>query len=111
MPGAEKDRLHRILSGAAIRHGVVVSDIHVRTAHAMVKAIIDRKPMAEVFNLDLAGQLHASRKELFEALQPEESGDARLFVLTEIKAQIEELEARLGCFEQALLQGLSAWQR
>ncbi|MBV5299135.1 MAG: IS110 family transposase [Rhodoferax sp.] len=64
--------------------------------------------LADVLNL--AGRLHASREELFEALQPEELSDVHLFVLTEIMAHIEELEARMGRFEQALLQGLSAWQ-
>lgn len=32
-----------------------------------------------------------------------------LFVLTEIMAHIEELDARMGRFEQTLQQGLSAW--
>ena len=109
MLAAEKNRLHKILSDAGIRLGVVVSDVHGQAARAMVKAIIAGKPMPEV--LDLAGRLHASRKELFEALQPEELSDAHLFVYTEIMAHIEELEARMGRFEQALLQGLSAWQR
>jgi hypothetical protein len=35
---------------------------------------------------------------------------AHLFVLAEIMAHIEELDARMGRFEQALLQGLSAGQ-
>ena len=35
---------------------------------------------------------------------------AHLFVLSEIMAHIEELEARMGRFEQALLAGLSAWR-
>lgn len=35
---------------------------------------------------------------------------SHLFVLAEIMAHIEELEARMRRFEQALLQGLSAWQ-
>jgi len=64
--------------------------------------------MADV--LDLAGRLRASRQELFEALQPEELSGAHLFVLSEIMAHIEDLEARMGRFEQMLLQGLSAWQ-
>lgn len=105
---SEKNRLHKILSDAGIRLGVVVSDIHGQAARAMIKAIIAGKAISEV--LDLAGRLHASREELFEALQPEELSDAHLFVLTEIMAHIEELEARMGRFEQALLQGLSAWQ-
>ena len=108
MLASEKNRLHKILSDAGIRLGVLVSDIHGQAARAMVKAIISGKPMASV--LDLAGRLRASRSELFEALQPEELSDAHLFVLTEIMGHIEDLEARMGRFEHALLQGLSAWQ-
>jgi transposase len=108
MLASEKNRLHKILSDAGIRLGVLVSDIHGQSARAMIKAIIAGKPMADV--LDLAGRLRASRSELFEALQPEELSAAHLFVLAEIMAHIEELEARMGRFEQELLQGLSAWQ-
>jgi transposase len=108
MLASEKNRLHKILSDAGIRLGVLVSDIHGQAARAMVKAIIAGKSMPEV--LDLAGRLRATREELFEALQPEELSGAHLFVLTEIMAHIEELEARMQRFELALLQGLSAWQ-
>lgn len=108
MLASEKNRLHKILSDAGIRLGVLVSDIHGQAARAMVKAIIAGKSMAEV--LDLAGRLRATREELFEALQPEELSGAHLFVLSEIMAHIEELEARMQRFELALLQGLSAWQ-
>ena len=108
MLASEKNRLHKILSDAGIRLGVLVSDIHGQAARAMIKAIIAGKPMAHV--LDLAGRLRASRPELFEALQPEELSAAHLFVLDEIMTHIEEIEARMGRFEQMLLQGLSAWQ-
>jgi len=108
MLASEKNRLHKILSDAGIRLGVLVADIHGQAARSMVKAIIAGKPMSDV--LDLAGRLRASRAELFEALQPEELSAAHLFVLAEIMAHIEELEARMQRFEQALLQGLSAWQ-
>ena len=83
---------------------VLVSYIHGQAARAMFKAIISGKPMAIV--LDLAGRLRASRSELFEALQPEELSATHLFVLTEIMAHIEEIEARMGRFDQALLQAL-----
>jgi transposase len=52
---SEKNRLHKILSDAGIRLGVVVSDIHGQAARAMIKAIIAGKPISEV--LDLAGRL------------------------------------------------------
>ncbi|MGE4377839.1 MAG: IS110 family transposase [Burkholderiaceae bacterium] len=108
MLASEKNRLHKILSDAGIRLGVLVSDIHGQAARAMIKAIIAGKSMPEV--LDQAGRLRATREELFEALQPEELSGAHLFVLSEVMAHIEELEARMRRFELALLQGLSAWQ-
>ena len=40
MLASEKNRLHKILSDAGIRLGVLVSDIHGQAARAMVKAII-----------------------------------------------------------------------
>jgi hypothetical protein len=91
----------------------VVNARHVKTvphgqaARAMVKALIEGQTIAQM--LDLAGRLRASRADLFEALQPEELSGAHLFVLTEIMAHIEELEARMGRFEQAVLAGLSPW--
>jgi transposase len=108
MLSSEKNRLHKLLADAGIRLNVVVSDIHGQAARAMVKALIEGQTIAQI--LDLAGRLRASRADLFEALQPEELSGAHLFVLSEIMAHIEELEARMGRFEQALLAGLSAWQ-
>ena len=108
MLSSEKNRLHKLLADAGIRLNVLVSDIHGQAGRAMVKALIAGQPMHEV--LDLAGRLRASRADLFEALQPEELSRSHLFVLREIMAHIEELEVRMGRFEQELLAGLSAWQ-
>lgn len=107
MLASEKNRLHKILADAGIRLNVLVSDMHGQAARAMVKALIEGKSMSAI--LDLMGRLRASREDLFEALQPEELSQCHLFVLSEIMAHIEELEARMGRFEQALLEGLSAW--
>ena len=108
MLASEKNRLHKVLSDSGIRLGVLVSDMHGHAARDMTKALIAGKPLPDV--LDLAVRLRASRAELFEALQPEELSQAHLFVLGETMAHIEELEARMGRFEQELLKGLSAWQ-
>jgi hypothetical protein len=97
-----------LTADAGIRLNVLVSDIHGQAGRAMIKALIAGKPTHEV--LDLAGRLRASRADLFEALQPEELSSAHLFVLAEIMAHIEELEARMARFEQALLAGLSEWR-
>ena len=108
MLASEKNRLHKLLTDAGIRLNVLVSDIHGQAGRAMVKALIEGQPIPEI--LALAGPLRASREELFEALQPEELSEAHRFVLSEIMAPIEELEARMGRFEQTLLAGLAAWE-
>lgn len=108
MLASEKNRLHKLLADAGIRLNVLVSDIHGQAGRAMVKALIDGKPMPEILNL--AGRLRASRAELFEALQPEDLSGSHRFVLAEIMAHIEELEASMARFEHALLQGLTTWR-
>lgn len=108
MLASEKNRLHKLLADAGIRLNVLVSDIHGQAGRAMIKAIIAGKPMNEV--LDCAGRLRATRTELFEAIQPEELSDRHLFVLTQVMAHIEYLEAMMARFERALLDGLTAWQ-
>lgn len=108
MLASEKNRLHKLLADAGIRLNVLVSDIHGQAGRAMVKALIEGKSMTEVLNL--AGRLRASREQLFEALQPEELSGPHRFVLKEVMAHIEELEARMIRFDQSLIQGLDAWR-
>jgi len=108
MLASEKNRLHKLLADAGIRLNVLVSDIHGQAGRAMVKALIDGKPVNEVLNL--AGRLRASREQLFDALQPEEFSGSHSFVLKEVMTHIEELEARMIRFDQALIQGLDAWR-
>lgn len=102
---SEKNRMHKILTDGGVRLGVVVSDIHGKSARAMIKAIIANKPVHEI--LDLASKrLKASREELFDALQGELT-DCHRFVLAELMNHIEELEARIARFDQRLLEGLA----
>lgn len=108
MLASEKNRLHKLLADAGIRLNVLVSDIHGQAGRAMVKALIDGQSIPEVLNL--AGRLRASREQLFDALQPEELSAHHLFVLKEVMAHIEELEARMIRFDQALIQGLDVWR-
>jgi transposase len=103
---SEKNRMHKVLTDAGIRLGVVVSDMHGQSARAMVKAIIAGKSTSDV--LDCAGKrLKASREELFDAIQGDLSSSHR-FVLTELMAHIEETEARIARFDQCLLEGLAS---
>jgi transposase len=108
MLAAEKNRLHKVLADAGIRLNVLVSDLHGQSARTMVKALLADEPIHAI--LDHAGRLRATREELFEALQPEELSAKHRFVLNEIMAHIEYLEATMARFEQELLDGLAPWQ-
>lgn len=106
MLAAEKNRLHKGLTDAGIRLGVVVSDVHGQTARAMTEALLAGQSPEQV--LERAGRrLKASRAELFDALQGDLSA-AHGFMLSETLTHIKELEARIARFETALLDGLAA---
>jgi transposase len=107
MCSAEKNRLHKVLVDAGIRLNVLVADIHGQSARAMVKALIEGKPMHEI--LDDKGRLRASREELCEALSTEQFSEVHRFVAGEIMQHIEQIEQRIGHMDQYLLQGLQAW--
>ena len=108
MLASEKNRLHKVLADAGIRLNVLVSDLHGQSARAMIQALLDDQPIHAI--LDRAGRLRASREDLFEALQPEELSAKHRFVLNEILAHIEYLEATMARFEQQLLDGLVPWE-
>jgi transposase len=105
---AEKNRLHKVLADGGVRLNVLVADIHGQSARAMIKALIEGRPMHEI--LDLKGRLRASREELFEALSTEQLSAVHRFVADEIVQHIEQLEQRIARLERYLLQGLGAWQ-
>ena len=101
---AEKNRLHKILTDAGIRLNVVVSDIHGQAARAMIKSLIDGRPLHEV--LDRKGRLRASREELLEALNTDEFSAVHRFVAAEILEHIEQLEQRIARMDRYLLDAL-----
>jgi transposase len=103
---AEKNRMHKVLTDAGIRLGVVVSDIHGQSARAMIKGILDGQAPHEVLNL-ASRRLKASREELHDALQGELTA-SHVFVLDELLRHIEELEARIARFDARLLGELAS---
>jgi len=104
----EKNRLHKILSDGGIRLGVVVSDIHGKSAKAMIKGLLAGESPEQVLKY-ASNRLKASEEELLDALAGDLS-PSHHFVLTELMAHIDELEARIETFLQALLQGLAPYQ-
>jgi transposase len=105
MLASEKNRLHKLLTDAGVRLGVVVSDLHGQAARAMVKAIIDGKSAPDVIAL-ASKRLKASDTELFDAVQADELTPAHRFVLDELMKHIEDLEQRITRFDRQLLDSL-----
>ena len=103
---SEKNRLHKVLTDGGVRLGVVVSDLHGKSARAMVKAIIAGQPPHEVLRL-ASRRLKASREEIFDALQGDLTTSHR-FVLDELMHHIEEIEARITRFDARLLSELES---
>ena len=102
---SEKNRLHKVLTDAGVRLGVVVSDIHGQSARAMIKGILQGQTPNEVLSL-ASRRLKASREVLHDALQGELTA-SHLFVLDELLRHIEELEARIARFDARLLHELA----
>lgn len=103
---SEKNRLSKVLADSGIRLGVVVSDVHGRSARAMVKAIIAGQAPHEVLQL-ASHRLKAPREEIFDALQGDLTTSHR-FVLDELMQHLEALEARMARFDTRLLDQLQA---
>lgn len=98
---SEKNRLHKVLTDSGIRLAVVVSDLHGKSARAMVKAIIVGQAPNEVLK-SASARLKAPREEIFDALQGDLTASHR-FVLNELMHHIEEIEARIARFDARLL--------
>ena len=103
---SEKNRLHKVLTDGGIRLGVVVSDLHGKSARAMVKAMIAGRAPHEVLEL-ASTRLKASREELLDALQGELT-PSHCFVLDELMQHIEQIEARIARFDARLLAELES---
>ena len=102
MLASENIRIHKLLSDAGIRLGVVVSDLHGLSARLMVKVLIAGKSVPDVLSLT-SNRLRASREEIFESLQAEELTAAHRFTLTQSMDHIEYLETEIACFDAELL--------
>lgn len=105
---AEKNRLNKILAGAGIRLGCVVSDPHGQAARRMTICLIDGGSPQEA--LALAGnRLKAKPSDLLAALEGDLT-DIHRFILQEIMDHIIELESRVDCLGRQLIQELSEHQ-
>ena len=99
-----KNRLHSTLSTIGVRLGTVVSDIHGKSARAMIKAIIAGKEPEAVILL-ASKRLKASKAELLDAVQANMT-EPHQFVLEDLMLRIEQAEAGIAQYDQKLVEEL-----
>jgi transposase len=97
--------MHKVLTDGGIRLSVVVSDIHGKSARAMVKGWLEGETPEQVLRY-ASKRLKASDEELLDALNGDLTDDHR-FVISEILAHIGEVEKRIDCFAGQLLTRLA----
>jgi len=105
MLSAEKNRVHKVLTDGGIRLGVVVSDLHGKSARAMIKGILAGETPEQVLRY-ADRRLKATEEELLDALDGELT-DAHRLVVGEVMAHVEYLEGRIDGLLQELLKGLA----
>lgn len=103
---AEKNRLGKVLADAGVRLGVVVSDIHGKSARAMIAALIAGATPEEALRF-ASPRLKKPRAEIAAALEGEIS-DEHAFVLQAIRSHIAFLEQSIARFDARLLAGLDS---
>ncbi len=104
----EKNRLHKLLTDAGIRLSVVVSDLYGKSAKAMILGLLNGETPEQLLT-HADPRLKATPDELREALEGDLS-DCHRFVICELMAHIDELDARSQRFRQSLMSQLSAYQ-
>ena len=108
MRASEINRLHKILDDGGIKLGAVVSEISGVSAKAMVRGLIEGKPIESL--LDLAhGRLKSKRDDLREALDGDLTG-RHMFLLTHLHAHIDHLDQRLAEIDAYLLAAMTPYQ-
>jgi len=100
----EKNRLHKLLTDAGIRLSVVVSDMYGKSAKAMITGLLDGETPEQLL-AHADPRLKATPDDLREALS-----DSHRFVIRELMAHIDELQARIDRFRQTLLSPLRDYQ-
>ena len=103
----EKNRLHKLLTDAGIRLSVMVSDLHGKSARAMIKGLLDGETPEHVLNY-ADKRLKATEERLLDALAGDLTPSHR-FIITEVMGHLEELDRRIQSCLTYLLQGLAPY--
>ena len=105
MLGAEKNRVHKVLTDGGIRLSAVVSDLHGKSARKMIKGILEGETPEQVVRY-ADRRLKATEEELLDALDGELT-DCHRLVVREVMDHVEYLEQRIDALFQELLDGLA----
>lgn len=108
MLSGEKNRLHKVLTDGGIRLAVVVSDLHGKSARAMIKGLLRGETPEQVLRY-ADKRLKATKEERLDALVGELTAD-HLFVVAETLDHIEDLERRIALFSRQLLKRLASYK-
>ncbi len=108
MLSGEKNRMHKVLTDGGIRLAVVVSDIHGKSARAMIKGLLVGETPEQVLHY-ADRRLKATEEELLDALEGDLT-ENHCFVISELMTHIEDLEKRIERHTKRLLKGLSPQQ-
>jgi transposase len=103
---AEKNRLGKVLADAGVRLGVVVSDIHGKSARAMIAALIAGATPEEALGF-ASPRLKTPREAIAAALEGEISAE-HSFVLQQILGHIAFLDESIAKFDAHLIAGLDS---
>ena len=103
---AEKNRLGKVLVDAGVRLGVVVSDLHGKSARAMIAALIAGATPEQALR-HASPQLNAPRDEIAASLEGEIS-DEHAFVLQQTLGHIAFLEQIIAKFDARLIAHLDS---
>ena len=102
----EKNRLHKLLDDAGIYLGNIVSDINGVSAKAIVKGLIEDKPIKELLKC-IRGTLRQKTDEFKEALESRLSNE-HILVLETVKNHIEYLESEIQKLDNHIFAAMEA---
>ncbi len=105
---AEKNRLHKILDDAGIKLGGVVADIDGVSARAMVRGLIEGRPVEEL--ADLAKGVMRKKIETLELSLEGDLTPRHRFVLQGIEDHVQFLEAQLAKLDAYLVDAMAPYK-
>jgi transposase len=104
---AEKNRLHKLLDDAGIKLGGVVADIDGVSARAMVKGLIEGRPIEQLAGL--AQGVLRKKTELLELALEGELSPRHRFVLQAIEDHILHLKTELAKLDAHLIEAMAPY--